>query len=225
MMLPPKAIIYLFVSLVLIAILLSSSKELRVPAGTVLIWALGRVAHHCLSQSPSLSQYHYCFIFASFVLLAANKDLFYENTFGRFFDLFFIRVSYDPDTPGSGFTDWYEPILRHQLRRHGDNLAFVWRFVVFGLWSGFGFISLPFIVGIMRGSAALARQTGDLERAIAHVDMTGEHPPWRVKSPQYTLPNRDTRYMRLADDIIVACGPGNYDGAISRRRGLSKEFA
>jgi hypothetical protein len=54
-----------------------------------------------------------------------------------------------------------------------------------------------------------------------------------VRAPE-PKPKRDTRYNHLSDDIIFVCGAnagfervvaGDFEGAISRRRGLSKEFA
>jgi hypothetical protein len=55
----------------------------------------------------------------------------------------------------------------------------------------------------------------------------------QVQAPE-PKPKRDTRYNHLSDDVIFVCGAnagfervvaGDFEGAISRRRGLSKEFA
>ena len=218
-------------SLVLIGIFSAGSTELRISIGTLFSWALGLVAHRRLSLSPAFLRYHYRYIFLSFWLLAATNALFYENTIGRFFDLFFPRAYYDPETPGSGFTDWHEVFTR----RHRDDIAFAWHFLLFAFWCGLSFVCLPFVIAFGRWYAALDQRRPSLERAFAHVEKTGEYPPWLAKQQvPVPEPKRDTRYMRLGDDIIFVCGlgggfervvTGDYDGAISRRRGISKEFA
>ncbi|KAH7077523.1 hypothetical protein BKA63DRAFT_267244 [Paraphoma chrysanthemicola] len=229
-MLSPTAIVRLLLSLMLITVFSSGSNELRIAVGTIFVWALGLIIHHHLSLSHTFLKYHYCFIFASCWLLAAFNEIFFENVFGPFFDLFFARDSYDPDTPGSGFTDWHETLLR----RHRDDLAFAWHFLIFAFWIGIAFVSLPFVVGTAHALAALAQQTVGLERAIAHVYKTGEHPPWMANVAPTPPPERDTRYMQLADDMIFVCGPGggfervvagDYESAIACRRGFSKRFA
>lgn len=75
-----------------------------------------------------------------------------------------------------------------------------------------------------------------LTESIEYLDRYGERPPWlqaQVLAPE-PQPKRDTRYMRLSDDIIFVCGrgggfervvAGDYNGAISRRRRFSKDFA
>ncbi|KAH7088059.1 hypothetical protein FB567DRAFT_330546 [Paraphoma chrysanthemicola] len=225
-MLSPTAIVRLLLSLVLITVFSSGSNELRIAVGTIFVWALGLIIHHHLSLSHTFLKYHYCFIVVSCWLLAAYNEIFFENVFGRFFDLFFVRDSFAPNTAGSGFTNWHETLLR----RHRDDLAFAWHFLVFAFWTGVAFVSLPFVVGL----AALAQQTKGLERAIAHVDKTGEHPPWMANVPPTPPPASDTRYLQLADDMIFVCGPGggfervvasDYESAIARRRGFSKRFA
>ncbi|KAF2024175.1 hypothetical protein EK21DRAFT_104857 [Setomelanomma holmii] len=198
-MLSTKTTIRLFLRLVLILVFLLGSNELRIPVAAICLWAMDFVAHCRLSLSRKVLQYHYCFTFASFWLLAANNDIF--------------------------------------LRHHRHDFNFAWRFLRSAFWSGLCFVLLPSVVKFLyvaHGVAMLARQSGELERAIAHVDAIGNRPPWMIESPPTPPPARDTRYMRLADDMIFVCGPGGgfervvageYEGAISRRRRLSTRFA
>jgi hypothetical protein len=107
----------IIMSLVLIAIFFTGSLELRIVTATLSSWALGLVLLRRLSLSPTFLRRHHLFIFVSGVLLAATNTLFYESTAGRCLDLFFPRSSYDPDTPGSGFTDIYDTFARrHRVR-------------------------------------------------------------------------------------------------------------
>jgi hypothetical protein len=220
-------------SLVLIAVFSAGSLELRIVAATLVPWAVGLVLHRRLSLSPTFLQRHRLFMFMSSVVLVATNTLFYENTAGRCLDFFFTRASYDPDTPGSGFTDIYDTFAR----RHRHDIEFTWDYLRFAFWSAFAFVSLPFVVAGIHCYAKLpARQPG-LTDAIEHLDRTGEYPPWLLMTQVQAFepkPKRNIRYMHLSDDIIFVCGlgggfgqvvAGDYEGAISRRRGLSKEFA
>ncbi|KAF1842203.1 uncharacterized protein K460DRAFT_380120 [Cucurbitaria berberidis CBS 394.84] len=233
-MLPPKTI-KLLLSLVLTTTFFLGSNELRIAIGTVLSWALGHVVQRRISLPAGFRRAYLLYVFASFWLLAATNDIFYENTFGRFFDMYFDRDPYDPDVPGSGFTNWHETFVR----RHRHGIAFAWRFLRFAVCSTCGFASLPFIIPLVHWQVLEFRKFAELERCLVYVDETGEFPPWLIErrermQPQIVEPKRDTRYMKLSDDIIFVCGPGggfervvagDYDGAISRRRGISKEFA
>jgi hypothetical protein len=216
---------------VLIIVFSAGSNELRISVATLLSWTIGLIAHQRLSLSPNFLRNHILFILLSWWLLAATNTLFYECTFGRCLDIFFARCEYDIETPGSGFTEWHERFAR----RHRDDIAFAWDFLRFALWSIFGFVSLPFVIAFGHWYAALPYQTPSITSAIKYLNETGERPPWLAKQElPFPLPKRDTRYMRLSDDVIFVCGrgggfervvAGDYDGAISRRRGLSKEFA
>jgi hypothetical protein len=230
-MLSPKTILRIFLSLVLIIVFYAGPNELRISIATLLSWVIGLIAHQHLSLSPRFLRNHILFILLSWWLLAATNTLFYECTFGRCLDIFFARCKYDPETPGSGFTDWHE----HFARRHRDDITFAWDFLYFALWSTLGFVSLPFVIAFGHWYAALPRQIPSITSAIEYLNETGEYAPWLAKQ-QVPLPppKRDTRYVRLSDDVVFVCGrgggfervvAGDYDGAISRRRGLSKEFA
>ncbi|KAH7338537.1 hypothetical protein BKA66DRAFT_62275 [Pyrenochaeta sp. MPI-SDFR-AT-0127] len=233
-MLSPKTVGRLLPSLVLIIVFVVGSIELQIAAATVLSWAIGFVAQSRFSLPVGFRRVHLYYVFASFWLLAATNDIFYENTFGRFFDLYFARDPCDPDVPGSGFTDWHETFRR----RNRDDIAFVLRFLRFAICSTLSFVSLPFIVPFVHWQVVAYRRSAELERTFAYLAETGEYPPWfteRRERMKTRLPSskREMRYMHLSDDVIFVCGPGggfervvagDYDGAISRRRGISKEF-
>jgi hypothetical protein len=97
-------------------------------------------------------------------------------------------------------------------------------------------IVLSVVVLLCDWYAALSRRVPGLAESIEYPDRYGERPPWlqvKLVVPEPWL-KRDTRYMRFSDDLVFMCGrdggfesevAGNYDGAVSRRRGLSKEFA
>jgi hypothetical protein len=99
------------------------------------------------------------------------------------------------------------------------------------------FVSLPFVLAGIHWYAKLPERQPSLTDTIEYLDRTGEYPPWMLKAQVQApepKPRRDTQYMYLSDDIIFVCGlgggfervvAGDYEGAISRRRGLSKEFA
>jgi hypothetical protein len=229
-MLSLQSIFCTIMSLVLIVIFFAGSLELRIVAATLLSWALGLIAYHRLSLSPTFRQRHILFIIFSGTLLAATNNLFYENTAGRCLDLIYTRASYDPDTPGSGFTDRHDTFAR----RYRDDIDSVWSFLRLAFWSVLGFVSLPFVIAAIHWYAQLPP---GLTATIEHLDRTREYPPWllkaQVRAPE-PKPKRDTRYNYLSDDIIFVCGAnagfervvaGDFEGAISRRRGLSKEFA
>jgi hypothetical protein len=112
-------------SLVLTAVFFAGSLELRIIAALLVSWALGLDLHHRLSLSPSFLRRHRLFMFMSSVVLVATNTLFYENTAGRCLDFFFTRASYDPDTPGSGFTDIYDTFAR----RHRHDIELAWDFL------------------------------------------------------------------------------------------------
>ncbi|CAO2648128.1 Nn.00g090500.m01.CDS01 [Neocucurbitaria sp. VM-36] len=234
-MLSPKTIANFFLSLVLIAVFFLGSTELRIAVGTLSSWALGLIAQRRLPLPAGFRRAFLVYLFVSFWLLAATNDIFYENTLGRILDLFFARCPQDPDVPGSGFTDWHETFAR----RHRDGIAFAYRFLRFAVCATLGFASLPLIIPLVHWQVIELRKSAELERCLVYSDKTGEYPPWLIERrermrPQMPPPKRDTRYMRLGDDIIFVCGPGggfervvagDYEGAISRRRGISKEFA
>lgn len=234
-MLSPKNISNFFLSLALIAVFFLGSMELQIAVGTIFSWALGHVVQRRVALPAGFRRAYLLYVFASFWLLAATNDIFYENTFGRFFDLFFDRASYDPDVPGSGFTDWHETFVR----RHRYELGFAWRFLRFAVCSALGFASLPFLVLFVHWQVIEHRKSAELERSFAYMEKTGEYPPWLIErrerlKPKMPQDTKDTRYMRLSDDVIFVCGrgggfeqvvAGDYEGAISRRRGISKEFA
>lgn len=228
-MLSTKTNVRILLGFILIGVFCKGSNELRIAVSTMCLWALGLIAYHRLPLSAGFLRAHAAFVLASFCLLAATNDIFYENVFGRVFDIWFDRASYDPDVPGSGFTDWRMTFVRH----HRYDIDLAWRFLRFAILSTVGFFTLPFAVAF----AAWCRKSSELERAIAYLSETGEQPPWLIEreKPQTSVPKRDTRYMRLgSDDIIFVCGvgggfermvAGDYESAISRRRGLWKQFA
>ncbi|KAF2852278.1 hypothetical protein T440DRAFT_38955 [Plenodomus tracheiphilus IPT5] len=226
----------LLLSLVLTLIFTVGSGELRVAVGTILSWALGHIIFRRFALPAGARRAFHAYLLLSSVVLSATNDVFYEQTFGRVLDLFFERCSCDPDVPGSGFTDWHETYRR----RHKYEIALAWRFVCFAIsWIiGLGalFVIIPFVALYKRES----REWAETDRAYEWLHRTGEVPPWiveereRRKAPMPAAPKRDTRYMQLGDDVIYVCGvgggfervvAGDYPGAISRRRGISKEFA
>jgi hypothetical protein len=232
-MLSLQTIVRLFLSLVLIAVFLAGSYELCIAVATLLSWALGLIAHSRLSLSPTFLRRHYFYILVSFWLLAATNKLFYESTAGRCLDLFFPQDKYDSETPGSGFTEWHETFSR----RHRAEIAIAWSILCFAFFAVLAMVSLPLVIAFDYWYVARAQRLPGLEVAIAYLDSTGEYPPWLFKA-QVRAPEpeskRDTWYMRLSDDIIFVCGvrggferviAGDYEGAVSRRRGLSKKFA
>jgi hypothetical protein len=173
------------------------------------------------------------FVFLSFWLLAATNTLFYENTFGRCLDLFLTRDSYDPDTPGSGFTDWYETACR----RHRYKIACAWRVFHWACWSGASFIISWCIIIVDRCCTKFSKRQPSITDAIEYLDRTGKYPPWLVKAQAPApepKPKRETRYCHLSDEVIFVCGHGggfewvingDFEAAIARRRGLSKKSA
>ncbi|KAI8937325.1 hypothetical protein NX059_006532 [Plenodomus lindquistii] len=230
-MLSPKTMIRLLLSLVLILNFSVGSVELCVAVGTTGSWALG----HIILRRSALPAGHWrafhVYLVLSFVLLAATNDLFFEQTLGRVLDVFFERCTCDPDVPGSGFTNWYNTVFR----RH---FALAWRFLCFATWWIIGLGALYVILQLNAIHRRESQGAAETVRAIEWLDTTGEVPPWiveareRAKNPP-AAPKRDTRYMTLGDSVIFVCGPGggferviagDYDGAISRRRGISKEF-
>lgn len=176
------------------------------------------------------------YLFLSLVALAITNDFFYEQTFGRFWDMYFARCTCDPDVPGSGFTDWHETFRRH----YKYEMALAWRFVRFAtsLLLSLGILVLvaPLAFFLIRESAEVAER----DQLYEHLGRTGEFPPAYLEARQSRVsgpaaaPKRDTRYMQLSDEVIFVCGQragfervtaGNFEAAIARRRPLSKEFA
>ena len=235
-MLSLKTTARLVLSLVLILVFSLGSDELRIAAGTMVSWPLGLFVKRHFSPPAAFGRVFHIYFFASFWLLAATNDIFYENTFGRFWDMYFERDPYDPDVPGSGFTDWRQTFRR----RNRADIDFAWRFVRFAVCSLLGFTSLPLLIPFVHWQVVEHRRSVELERTFVYLAEHGEVPPWIVEhrkrmKPKVPKPTkRDTRYMRLSDDVIFVCGPGggfervvagDYDGAVSRRRGICKEFA
>jgi len=110
-MLSPKTNARILLSLVLIFIFTTSSDELRIATGTILSGDLG---HKILCRFPlpaHIQQTFYAYFLLSLVALAATNDLFYEQTCGRFWDMYFERCDCDPDVPGSGFADWRDAFV------------------------------------------------------------------------------------------------------------------
>lgn len=225
----------LLLSLVLIIVIITGSNELRIAVGTVFSWALGHLVLRRLALPVSFRRALYLYIFASFWLLAATNDIFYGNTIGRFWDLYFERDTSDPYVPGSGFTEWHQR-FRH---RNADEIADAWYFLRLVVISTLVTISLPFVIPLVHWQVVEYRNSVELERTFVYLSEHGELPPWVIERRErmiQPLPEskRDTRYMRLSDDVIFVCGvgggfvrvvAGDYSGAISRRRGISKEFA
>ncbi|KAH9871598.1 hypothetical protein J1614_005853 [Plenodomus biglobosus] len=235
-MLSPKTIARLLLSLVLILIFSVGSGELRVSSGAIASWALGHTILRRVALPAGYRQAFHIYVLLSFGLLAATNDLFFEQTVGRVLDLFFVRCAFDPDVPGSGFTEWHETFRR----RHWSEVVLVFRFLCFAIsWLvGLGtfFVTIQCFAIYKRET----REVTEIARAIEWLHRTGETPPWiveareRRKAPLPAAPKRDTRYMHLGGDVIYVCGvgggfdrvvAGDYEGAISRRRGISKEFA
>ncbi|KAI4959208.1 hypothetical protein J4E86_002930 [Alternaria arbusti] len=230
-MLSPQNKLRILLSLVLITIFAASSNELRIAIGTLFSWALGHVLIYRLSLSVSFRQAHNTYMMVSFGLLAGLNDPFWENTFGRLLDLFFDRCRFDPDVPGSGFTDWHETFRR----RKAYEIDLVWQFLRAALFWSFVAVFLAVAVPLVRWFTHES-QTTKLERAFTYTrDHPGERPPWMYKQPEATVVSkRDTRYNRLSSELIFVCGPGggletvidgDIEGAISRRRALRPRFA
>jgi hypothetical protein len=232
-MLPLKTNARLLLSLVLLFVLLVGSNELRVSVGTIFFWAFGLLIHRRRSHSAKVLRHHGAFGFALLGLLLTKNELFYESTLGRLFDLFFTRPAYDSETPGSGFADWYERFTRS----HHHEIDFIWRFLCSVVRVIFTVVALFCLVVLCHWYTVLPQRLPGLTDTIEYHGRTGELPPWLIKvqvqapEPQ---PKRDTRYMRLSDDLVFVCGrgggfervvAGDYDGAIFRRRVISKEFA
>jgi hypothetical protein len=221
----------IFLSLVLIAVFAASSNELRIAIGTLFSWALGHILIRRLALPTGFRKAHNTYMIVSFCLLAGFNDPFWENTFGRLLDLFFDRYRYDPDVPGSGFTDWHETFRR----RKAYEIDLVWQFLRAALFWSFVAVPLPVVIPLGHWLATNVNKTTELERAFAYIEKHGERPPWSYKQPEATVMSmRDTRYNRLSSDLIFVCGPGggmetvidgDIEGAISRRRALRPRFA
>jgi hypothetical protein len=168
-------------------------------------------------------------ILIAFWLLVAINTSFYENTAGRVLDIFLTRDPYDLETPGSGFTDWHVTFSR----RHHTTIALAWGLLRLAIFFSLAVFSLLLVIAFENWRA---KQGPDIEVVYEYLERTGEAPPWLRKHEHKPepKPKRDTQYMHLSDDVIFVCGvgggfervvAGDYEGAISRRRGLSKEFA
>lgn len=237
-MLSPKTIFLLLLSLVLIFVFSAGSEELRIAVFTMCLWAVGHICLRRFALPAGFRRAYQVFFVVSFWLLAATNDVFYGNVFGHFIDLFFDRPSFADDQPGSGLTD----ILDTFRRRNKDDIALAWWFLRFAVCSTIGFACLPFlVVGTHLFVASCWNEDRSLASVIEYHGVHGVLPPWEIERRErlkvkvgVPVPKRDTRYVRWTDDIIFVCGPGggfqyvvagDYDGAISRRRGISKEFA
>jgi hypothetical protein len=161
--------------LVLLSIARGGSNELRTATATIFLWALGLALHRRFSLSPAFLRLHYLFVLVSCVLLAATNDLFYENTAGRLFDVWFERPSYDPDTPGAGFTMWRMTFCRQN--RH--ELALVWALLRIVVIWGLVFVAAPFVVVTLCAFRKMMEGYGELTDAMEALDEHHrEHPPW-----------------------------------------------
>jgi hypothetical protein len=222
----------LFLGLVFTAVLFAGTAELRIAVGTIFSWVLSHIILRRSALPDDFRRVHNIYIFVSFWLLAAFNDPFYENTFGRFLNLFFERYQSDPDVPGSGFTNWHERFRR----RNQYEIDLTWRFLRAAIGWTLAAASLPVLVPLVHWMLFAPCPMAELERALAYAEKTGEFPPWQHKQrkPEIAVARRDTRYCRLDDNHIFACGPGggletvadgDIEGAISRRRELGKRFA
>lgn len=231
-MLSPQDELRIFLSLVLITVFAASSNELRIAIGTLFFWALGHVLIRRLSLSASFRHAYNTYMMVSFGLLASLNDPFWENTFGRLLDLFFDRCRFDPDVPGSGFTDWYETFRC----RKAYEIDLVWQFLHVALFWSFVAVFPAVAVPLARCFATHESETTKLERPFEYMrEHPGERSPWLSKQPEATVVSkRDTRYNRLSSELIFVCGPGDgletvidgdIEGAISRRRVLRPRLA
>ncbi|KAH6858936.1 hypothetical protein BKA58DRAFT_414605 [Alternaria rosae] len=219
-MLSPQNKLRIFLSLVLITIFTASSNELRIAIGTLFSWALGHMLIRRLSLSVSFRQAHNTYTMVSFGLLAGLNDPFWENAFRRLLDLFFDQCQFDPDVPGSGFTDWHETFRR----RKTYEIDLVWQFLRAALFWSFVAVFVAVAVPLACWFATHESETTKLERAFAYIQ---DHPGELVSKS-------DTRYNRLSSELIFVCGPGGgletvidggIEGAIPRRRALRPTFA
>jgi len=219
----------LFLSLVLIVILAAGSSELRIAVAILFSWALGHVLQRRFALPAGFRQAYKTHIFVSFWLLAAFNDPFYENTFGRLLDVFFERDRFDPDVPGSGFTDWHETYRR----RHKDDIEFFWELfrAVIG-WTLF-LVVLVFFLSLWSWVVDTYSANTEMSRVITYLGKHGVPPPPLYKQPEVSVFKRDTRYNRLSDELIFVCGrgggletviDGDIEGAIARRRQLRPRF-
>ncbi|OAL00572.1 hypothetical protein IQ06DRAFT_146218 [Phaeosphaeriaceae sp. SRC1lsM3a] len=202
-MLPTEDFFRIILSLVLTIIFTTGSFELRLAVGTLLSWALGLILHQRLALSPAFLRRHAVCIFASFWLLAAYNNLFYQNVIGRPLDLFFGRDEHDLETPGSGFSLWLETA----------DEEFEWVMGIFRII----FLTVVALTTAVLLSAAM------LLDSIAN---TAYPSSVQVQAPQ-AKSKHDTRYVYLSDELISVCGryggfesvvAGDLEAAIRRRR-------
>ncbi|KAH7400819.1 hypothetical protein DE146DRAFT_755266 [Phaeosphaeria sp. MPI-PUGE-AT-0046c] len=205
-MLSTKDLVRTILSLVLILVFATGSVELRSAVGTLLSWALGLILHQRLALSATFLRRYTLFIFASFWLLAAYNNLFYQNVIGRPLDLFLERDKYDLETPGSGLAVWLENA------QHTEWLMGIFR-ITFLTIAGIT-ISLLLITAMLLDSIA--------SPAISHSAKVKA----QMQAPE-PEPKHDTRYVHLSDDLIFVCGryggfetvvAGDLEAAIRRRR-------
>ncbi|KAF2712797.1 TTL-domain-containing protein [Pleomassaria siparia CBS 279.74] len=228
-MLSPLDIIRLALMLAFLGILVADGVEPSVSLFSGLFWSIGGQLLHRYPQHYRTATLVCIFILAVTINLSAlaiTNDLFYENTIGRFLDLIFDRWRLDPNTPGSGFTYF----CRNFWRYNGP--FFVELF--WEIWYGIK----VFLIAILPLSLWALRRWWQAFGLTDEIEWFSEHrttPPWRqqLTLPPLPLPKKETRY-HLCDDVMFVCGQrsgfekvvaGDFEGSISRRRGLSREFA
>ncbi|KAI2477174.1 hypothetical protein Ptr902_11247 [Pyrenophora tritici-repentis] len=174
----------LFLGMVLAVTIAASSQELRIAVGIFFSWALGHVLLRRFAFPAGFGKAHNTYIFVTFWLLAAFNNPFYENTSGRLLDIF-TRDRFDPDVPGSGFTDWHETYRRRH--EEVDSL----------LATIFWTLSLAFLalfVSLWRWVDDTYTKSTQLSRTITYLCEHGVPPPLPHKQPEVSVSKRDTRY-------------------------------
>ncbi|CAA9966465.1 hypothetical protein PTMSG1_09824 [Pyrenophora teres f. maculata] len=220
----------LFLGLVLTVIFAASSQELRIAVGFLFSWALGLVLQRRFALPAGFRKAHNTYMFVSFWLLAVFNNPFYENTFGRLLDVFFKRDRFDPDVPGSGFTDWHETYRR----RHKDEIDSFRQSLQDTIFWTLLAVFLVIFVLLWHWVDDTYTKSTEISRTITYLSKHGVPPPLRHKQPEPSVSKRDTRYNRLSDELIFVCGPsggletvidGDVEGAIARRRQLRPRYA
>jgi len=206
-------------SLMLMNILLFGSNELRLCLLSFSAWSIGglffaRNRHHI--SAPRLARYFLAAVFVNFCTMVAYNDLFYYEVVGRFLDIFFARAWFELDVPGSGFELFCDVFWR----RHGwiffAVLSALWRAAVILL---FGILIPPTFI-IVRFVRRWTKEMDERDAAFARLDALPR--PWDkgYQAPPPPPPTSDTRANFLRDTQRR-----DFEDAVSRLRGLSKEFA
>jgi hypothetical protein len=220
-MLSTKNNVRLFLSLVLIAVCTAGSEELQIAVGTLFSWATGHILLHHFALPAGFRHAHLTYIIVSCWLLAAYNDLFWENTCGRFLDLYFDR--WHQDISGSGFTAWYVTYRR----RHAYEVEFFWRFLRATVGWSFAALSLPFLVPLAHWWSTPSWQSQFERRCreLGELELEARSTPLPLKREMRYFPRHEGHVVVPQFGSVVA-GDYDYEGAaVWRRHQLTRQFA